>query len=211
MTLEPSSEPDAPSVSGEWVRAPRRPWRLVLAALTLWSFVEALGELIARFLLGFRRTVVLRLLPGGLELELSTTWLGRTRSARRLHPLGSLVDFTFEPHGPSAGLGVGLAALVLGTALGTGLLVEGLRAPSGAPVVALVGLLCIAFGLGCDFLLERGRVRRGPAAPRLVVHFRDAPAFALRGVEPAEAERLLSALLHESVVEPPLEPIVEPT
>ena len=211
MTLESSPEAAPPSVSGEWVRAPRRPWRLVLAALTLWLFVEALGELLARFVLGFRRTVHLRLLPGGLELDLATTLLGRTRSARRLHPLASLVDFTFEPYGPSAGLGVGLAALVIGTALGTGLLVEGVRAPSGAPLVALVGLLCIALGLGCDYLLERGRLRRGPAAPRLVVHFRDAPALAVRGVDPTEAERLLSALLRESALEPSPAPIVEPS
>ncbi len=84
-----------------------------------------------------------------------------------------------------------LVSLALGTYVGAGLLVDGLRAPGGSAALIGWALLCIALGALADFALTSfSDSRRGRC--RLIVRPRRGRRFAVRKLDPS----LVDAMLH---------------
>lgn len=190
------SEVEPPlAVSGELLRGRRRGLSRFVELVTLWAFARPFVELFARGVLRKRTLGELVLGPGHLELRSEVRLLGAMSRKKTVRfPLARIDRFVFEEAGPSPSFSLGLGALVLGTAWGTGLVTWGLRSSGGAGFLALVGLVLVLLGVGLDWLLERGRLRRGPAPARLVIEPTRGAGFILRGVERRQVDRLLGRL-----------------
>ncbi|MEB2322293.1 MAG: hypothetical protein OZ921_07255 [Sorangiineae bacterium] len=179
-------------LSGELARAPRGPLATVLLAGTGLLALAALGRLVGRFALGYRRPAEVTLDGDGLRLAHRTELLGRVLRDRETRvPFDNLARATREVRFSGLGLYAGLLALTLGSFLGVGLFVDGVRAGSG-PLLGLAAGV-IALGLVVDFALAtladaaRGRCR-------LVVVPRKGRTLAIGGLEPARADALLARL-----------------
>src|SRR5690606_31696418 len=131
-------------LEGELGPPPRRPWKTAVLALTLWLFLSHLVRLLGRAALGFRKPARLRIGAQGLAVESRTQLLGRTlRESRVFVPFDQLSSIEREVRFARAGLYAGLAALALGTYVGAGFLVDGLRAPQGSWALVGWGLLLV--------------------------------------------------------------------
>ena len=179
---------------GEITPAPRGPVATFLLAVTGILLVMHVGRLIGRFALAYRRPAGVRLSERGLEVAQRTELLGRVLSDRELLvPFDNLARVTREVRYPRLGWYAGLVALALGSYLGLGLLVDGVRVPGGSPPLLGLGLLLIALGIGIDFALTtlsdgvRGRVR-------LVVEPRKGRRLCIGRLEPRAADRMLAAI-----------------
>jgi hypothetical protein len=182
------------SLRGEWVPAPLGPLATILLALSGWLFVRALGRLIAQYVLGLKRHATLTISPRGLELFQEFTFLGRKlRQQQRFIPFAQLVSLEREHRFRGVALHLGLLALTLGTFLGTGLLIDGLRVAGGSPRLITMGGLAIVAGIALDLVLshlpvfQRGRVR-------VVVRAARTKPWILDSLKPAEADRALLQL-----------------
>jgi hypothetical protein len=86
---------------------------------------------------------------------------------------------------------------VLGSYLGLGLLVDGVRVPGGSPPLLGLGFLVIALGIGIDFALTslsdsvRGRCR-------LVIEPRKGRRLCIGNLQPADADRMLALLAEKT-------------
>lgn len=192
--LQPPTAEDVPFVDGELGPPPRSPWLTAVLAVTLWLFVSHAARLFGRWVLGYRTPARARVSERGLELDARTELLGRTVKQRSvLVPFDELASVEREVRFARAGLYAGLLALALGTYVGMGFLVDGLRAPGGSATLVGWALLCIALGVAADFALtsltssSRGRCR-------LVIRPRQGRRFAVRRVDLARAEAMLEAL-----------------
>lgn len=179
-------------LEGELGPPPRNPWQTVLLAVTLWLFVTHLLRLVGRAVLGYRTPTRARVSGRGLELESRTELLGRTlRDRSYFVPLDQLASVEREIRFARAGLYAGLVSLALGTYVGVGLLVDGLRAPGGSAALVGWALLCIALGAVADFALTTfSDSRRGRC--RLIVRPQRGRRFAVRKLDP----NLVDAMLH---------------
>lgn len=182
-------------VEGELGPPPRSPWLTVVLALTLWLFVSHGARLLGKVLLGYRTPARARLSPRGLELDAKTQLLGRTLKEKSLLvPLEQLAEVERETRFARAGLYAGLIALALGTYVGMGFLVDGLRAPGGSLTLIGWALLCIAAGVAADFALTSlGDGARGRC--RLIIRPRQGRRFAVGKVDPARTEAMLERLV----------------
>jgi hypothetical protein len=149
---------------GELAPLPRGPLATAVLALTGILLLIELGRLIARVALALERPVEVRLVHNGLELRGRTLMLGRLlREHATVLPLDGLVRATREVRYPSLAVYAGLLALALGSYLGVGLAIDGVRAAS--PSMLGTGLLIALLGLALDFALSslvpgvRGRAR----------------------------------------------------
>src|SRR5262252_3566716 len=149
---------------GELAPRPRSPFVIAVLALTGILLIIELGRLIARVALALDRPVEVRLVNNGLELRGRTLMLGRLlREHATVLPLDGLVRATREVRYPSLAVYAGLVALALGSYLGVGLAIDGVRAAS--PSMLGTGLLIALLGLALDFALSslvpgmRGRAR----------------------------------------------------
>lgn len=201
---------DASEIRGQLVPPPRGPALTLLLAVTLLLFAAALGRLILRGALGYTRPATLHLGPQGLELSQRIELLGRTlRERSTLIPMSNLASITREVRFARVGLYVGLLTLVLGTYLGTGLLIDGLRVPGGSMPVFGLGALLVGVGLLLDFLFSgisdsaRGRCR-------IVIVPRRGKALCVGAVDARLADALLSEVAERSR-KPESEPAPEPT
>lgn len=181
-------------LEGELGPPPREPWKTALLALTAWLFFSHLLRLLGRAALGLRKPARIRLGAQGLELEARTQLLGRTlREHRAFVPFDQLTTIEREVRFARAGLYAGLGALALGTYVGVGFLVDGLRAPQGSWALVGWGLLFVALGVAADFALTslsdgvRGRCR-------LIILPRRGRRLALQKVDPERADVLLHRL-----------------
>jgi hypothetical protein len=185
-------------LDGELAPAPRSPLLTVVLAITGLLLVVHGVRLLGRLALAYRRPARVRLSQRGLEVTHKTQLLGRVlRDRETVVPLDNLARVTREVRYPRAGMYAGLFALVIGSYLGVGLLVDGLRVPGGSPPLLGLGLLLFALGVGLDFALTtlsdsvRGRCR-------LIVEPRKGRRVCIAKLDPAAADRMLAALAEQA-------------
>lgn len=187
------------SLSGRLRPGPRSGGALCLSVVTLWFFVRPLLELFSRWVLRRETQATLSLRDGRLFLEQETQLWGRSWSrAQRWIPLAAIQEIRLEQAGARAQVRLGISALFLGTCLGSGLLLESLRAPASLPGLAACGLLLLAGGLFVDWALHRGTVLRKEGLPTLTVRCLRGPSWSLQGVNRETTELLLERLFAES-------------
>lgn len=185
---------EAAELLGELVPAPRGRVGLAVALLSGWALASGAARLLLRVALGRRQPAALRLGPRGLELTHRTELLGRrVREGTLLVPLAEIGRIEREVRFARAGLYAGVLALSVGTWIGVGAIVDGLRVPGGSPSLLGLGALAVAAGAALDFALAaRSDLRRGEC--RLVVTPRRGPAICLAGLPLEATDRLLGEL-----------------
>lgn len=181
-------------LSGEMRAAPFGPVVTALLAFSLLLFIGRGLALIARVALAFRRPATLRISQQGLELHHRIELMGRViRDRSTVVPLAQLSRVTREVRYARVGLYAGLAALVIGTYFGVGLIVDGVRVPGGSPPLLGMALTCIVVGLGLDFLLStaadsaRGRCR-------IVIVPQTGRRLCVGSLDPVSADAMLAAI-----------------
>ncbi len=154
------------ALEGELVAPPRSTFATIVMALTGLLFVVAAGRWLGRLALGVRRPASLSVTHRGVEISHRVELLGRVvRERKNLVPFASLASVTREVRFARAGLYAGLIALALGSYLGAGLFVDGVRVPGTSPPLLGLALLVLAAGVVLDFGLtalsdtSRGRCR----------------------------------------------------
>jgi hypothetical protein len=186
----------ARTFEGELGPAPRGPFTTaVLAASGILLLIE-LGRLTGRLVLAVRRPVEVRLVNNAFEVRSKTLMLGRLlREHTTVLPLDGLVRATREIRYPSLPVYAGLLALALGSYLGVGLAVDGVRAAS--PSMLGTGVLIAFVGLALDFVLSslipgmRGRAR-------VLLVPRRGPVVCVQSVDPAVADQVLAQVVATS-------------
>jgi hypothetical protein len=192
MVQDSKSDEALPEFEGELSPPPRGPWLTALLAVTGILFLIELGWLVARYVLLLKRPTEVRLTPNGLEVRGKTLVIGRLlREHTTILSRDGLVRVTREVRYPRLATYAGLIALALGSYLGVGLVVDGVRAAS--PSMLGTGLLIALLGLGLDFVLS-SLVPGLKGKSRVVVVPRRGPILCFTGVEPARADALLARL-----------------
>lgn len=198
--VAPAGSPEEPapgdeaSLDGELHAPPASPLSIVLLGCSGVLLLSAAARLIGRLALAYRHPARLELTEHGIRLTDRVELLGRVvRQRETVVPLSDLTSVTREVRYARAGLYAGLLALVLGTYLGTGLLLDGLRAPGGSGSLLLLGLGLAAGGLVLDFTLSTlwDNARR---TCRIVIARRTGRALCLAGVDPARAAAILGSV-----------------
>jgi hypothetical protein len=181
-------------LSGELTDAPRGAVATVLLAVSGITFVRAAARITGRVALAYRHPAQVRLSDRGLEVSHRTELLGRVLGeTETLVPLSNLSSITREVRYARLGLYAGLLALVLGTYVGTGLLVDGARVPGGSPSMLGLGLAIVSMGIVLDFALST-LVDRAGGTCRGVITPHHGRRVCIRGLDPAVADRVLSKL-----------------
>ncbi len=109
-------------------------------------------------------------------------------------PIDNLARVTREVRFSRVGLYAGLLALVIGSYVGMGLIVDGARVPGTSPPLLGMGLLIIGLGLVIDFgLTLLGDEARGKC--RVVVIPRKGPRLCIGALDPARADAMLAAIM----------------
>ena len=192
----PSSElPDgaAPeALEGELAATPQS--ALVDALLTF--ALVPLARRLLRAVFGYRARARARITEDGLELTVRRELWGRTlREESVVVPYAALARLTRETRYSRVGLYAGLVSLALGTYLGAGLFVDGVKTPGGSPALLGFALLVVVVGLGLD-LAATTLWRDGQGACRLVILPKRGPGYALTGVAPEKADEVLRRAFH---------------
>ncbi len=181
-------------LSGE-LSASRRGFAVtILMALTGITFVRSAARVIGRFVFSYRRPADVTLSERGLRISSRTELLGRVlRETETVIPLANLSSVSREVKYPRLGMSAGILALAVGTYVGTGLLVDGVRVPGGSPSLLGLGLAAIALGVVMDFGLNAI-----PDAIRntccLVVEPYRGAALCIQGLEREATDRVLIEL-----------------
>ena len=193
MASETASRDDLSStLEGEMSAPPRGAILTCVLAVTGLLLIRELSKLIGRYVLGFRRPTELRLTANGVELRGRMLMVGKLlREHRTVIPREGLVRVTREVRYPSLATYAGLIALALGSYLGMGLVVDGVRAAS--PSMLGTGLIIAFFGLGLDFVLS-SLVPGLRGKSRLLLVPRRGAVVCLNEVDPARADALLAQL-----------------
>lgn len=158
--------------------------------------VSSLARTIGRTLFGIERSARLRVTPQAIELRRVTSVRGHDEGEiRTFLPRQGIASVTREPRRIRLPRLVGALALLLGTAVGTGALVEAAR--GGAPSVVAFGLCALAVGFVLDYLLVEAWPTRS-ANVRLLIRPTVGPAFRLDNVDEAAAERVMLLLQRSS-------------
>ncbi len=190
--LAPSAAAGESRVEGELAPAPRGAVLTTLLAVTGLLLVTGLARLLARFVLSYRRPADVTLSSAGVRIRTRTELLGRTLRDREI-TIGKdgLVRAAREVRFPRLGLYAGLLFLALGSYVGVGAVVDGVR--SASPSVLLAGLGIVAAGIALDLGLSslwpgaRGKCR-------VVFLPRRGRALCLSGVDPQRADEALARL-----------------
>ena len=185
-------------LSGELRSAPLGPVVTTLLALSLLLFIGRGLSLIARLALAYRRPATLRIGPKGLELTHRIELMGRVlRDRATLVPLTNLSRVTREVRYARVGLYAGLAALVIGTYFGVGLIVDGVRVPGGSPPLLGMAVTCIIVGLGLDFLLSTAAdSARGKC--RIVIVPQTGKHLCVGSLDPISADAMLNSIAEQA-------------
>jgi hypothetical protein len=193
MAQEASSRDEAlPTFEGEMSPPPRNPWVTALLAITGLLLVIELGWLVARYVLLLKRPTEVRLTPSGLDVRGKTMMVGKLlREHDTVIPREGLVRVTREVRYPRLAMYAGLVALALGSYLGVGLVVDGVRAAS--PSMLGTGLIIAILGLGLDFVLST-LVPGLEGKSRVVMVPRRGAILCVAAVNPARADALLARL-----------------
>jgi len=186
--------PSTARLTGELGPSPRGPVVSALLALSGIAFLRSALRLAGRLAFAYRRPVELRLSARGVEISHRTELLGRVlRDGETVIPLSNLASISREVRYARLGLYSGLLALVIGTYVGTHLVVDGVRVPGGSPSLLGFGLTAIALGIILDYALAVlwDVVRR---TCRLVVTPPRGSALCIQGLDPGETDRVLAEL-----------------
>ena len=189
-------------LEGEISPRPYGPLATAILAATLILFVLRGLRLIGRFAFGYQTPATLELGARGLELSFRTELLGRVlRQGKTLVPLGNLARVTREVRYARTGMYIGLFALVLGTYLGMGLFVDGVRVPGGSPPLLGLAFTLMALGLLLDYALTSlSDSARGHC--RILVVPLKGRKLCIGRLDPAAADRMLSAIAEQARREP---------
>ena len=178
-----------PVLEGRPTRAPRGAAATILAALSGWLLVRAVGTFVATLLLGLKREDRFQLEEKCIRREHKTELLGRViREGKEYLPYGACLSVARETRFRASVLLVGLAALLAGTMVGVGLVFDGIR---GAFLrLVLLGLGVLLAGVAIDLLLF---VLADGAVGRVFVTFRltGRRAFRIRGARRDVADRFI--------------------
>jgi hypothetical protein len=154
-------------------------------------------RLALRYAFAFKRPARVTLSERGLQIESTSSLLGRVlRSESTAIPLENLATVTREARFARAGFYAGLVSMVVGTYLGVGLFIDGVRAPGMSPSLLGLGILIVGLGLAVDFALvtfldaDRERVR-------LVVHRKKGRPLSITGLDRTKADALLRQVLEQ--------------
>ncbi len=188
----------ASSLVGELAPPPKSPWVTAILAVTLVLAVAHVSRLIARYVFAYKRPAKLVLSQRGLEVTYHTELLGRTlRERATLVPLSNLASVTREVRFARLGMYAGLVALVIGSYVGMGLFVDGVRVPGGSATLLGLAVLFILLGLLIDFALSslsdsvRGKCR-------LLVVPRKGRALCVGSLNPRDADAVLSSVAEQA-------------
>ena len=193
MSDAPGAETPA-RLSGELAAPPTSVLVTALMALTGVSLVRGTLRLAGRVAFAYRKPAELRLSDRGVEITHRTELLGRVlKDAETVIPLANVASISREVRYARLGLYAGLFALVLGTYIGAGLLIDGTRVPGGSPSLLGFGLIAIALGIVLDyaFAVLWDVVRQ---TCRLIVVPQRGPAVCIQGLDPSETDRVLGEL-----------------
>ena len=192
MSQAASSNDAIPSFAGELSVPPRGPLLTAFLAITGLLLAFEAASLIARYVLGFQRPTEVKLTPGGIEVRGRTLMLGRLlREHSTVIPREGLVRVTRDVRYPSLAMYTGLIALAIGSYLGVGLIVDGVRAAS--PSMLGTGLVIAMLGLGLDFAFSSLVPGLG-GRTRVVLVPRRGGILCVALVDPASADHLLNRL-----------------
>lgn len=146
----------SPWLVGQVRVAPAAGWVWGLQAVSGYLLVKMLLRVFTQYVLWSRHEAQVRVSPRGLEVVSRQHLLGKPFKERReLIPLTDLRELTRETRYRGVLLYVGVGCLLLGSFLGTGLLLDGLRVPGTSPSLLTVGLGLLLCGVGLDFWLSR--------------------------------------------------------
>ncbi|HEX4514076.1 MAG TPA: hypothetical protein VH054_11080 [Polyangiaceae bacterium] len=179
-------------LAGELVSPPRNPALTILLGVTGILFVSSVVRLALRLVLAYRTPAEVSASASGVRIRARTELLGRTLRDREI-VIGSeaLARVVREVRFPRTGLYAGLIALAVGTYVGVGALVDGVRAAS--PSLLGWGLLFVALGIALDFALTS--VRFGAKGKcRVVLAPRKGGVVCIGDVDPQRADAALASL-----------------
>lgn len=147
---------------------------------------------VSRLVFGIERSAKLRVTPQAIDLRRTTMVRGQPEGEiRTFLPRAALASVSREPKRLRLPKLAGALALLIGTAFGTGALVEAGR--GGAPSLVLFGLGALALGFVVDYVLVEAWPTRASRV-RLLVRPQSGPAFRLDDVDEAAAERVMLLL-----------------
>jgi len=164
----------------------------VLLGITGILFVSSAVRLLMRLVLAYRCPAEVSASANGVRIRCRTVLLGRTLRDREI-VIGTdaLARAVREVRFPRLGLYAGLLALALGTYVGIGAFVDGVRVAS--PSLLLWGLLLVAIGIAVDFALSS--VRFGAKGKcRVVISPRRGRVLCIGYVDPKRADAALASL-----------------
>jgi hypothetical protein len=179
-------------LAGELVPAPRNPVLTVLLGVTGILFVASAVRLLMRLVLAYRTPAEVSASASGVRIRARTELLGRTLRDREI-VIGAdaLARAVREVRFPRIGLYAGLIALAIGTYVGIGAFVDGVRAAS--PSLLLWGVVFVALGIALDFALSS--VRFGAKGKcRVVLAPRKGRLVCIGDVDPQRADAALASL-----------------
>lgn len=180
------------SVDGELTAAPRGPLATVLLGVTGLLLVAGVVRLTGRLVLAHRRPTTVTWTPSGLSVSVEERLLGKALRERQVViPPDGLMRATREVRYPGLPMYAGLLALTLGSYLGMGFVVDGLRAASLSMVG--FGALVLMAGIAIDFALASLLPGTGGKCRLLLVPRRGA-AVCVGSVDIAAADALLGAI-----------------
>jgi len=182
------------TMSGRIALAPKGAVSTAIAAFSGWLLLRQLVEWILRLFLGYRANAEVTISEKGLEIRESRTLLGRKlREQTTVLTMPRIQHLSREVRFARAGTYAGLAALGLGSVLGMRLFVDGLRVPGFSGPLLLLGLLIVLGGLGLDFAFANW-LDSSKSRCRFLVISEDGKGFCIAGVEPTQADSILSEL-----------------
>ena len=192
MGQEASSNDAIPSFAGQMSVPPRGPLLTAILAITGVLLAIEAASLVGRYVLGFQRPTEVKLTPSGIDVHGRTLMLGRLlREHSTVIPREGLVRVTRDVRYPSLAMYAGLIALAIGSYLGVGLVVDGVRAAS--PSMLGTGLVIALLGLGLDFAFS-SLVPGLAGRTRVVLVPRRGAVLCVSLVDPAAADDLLNKL-----------------
>ncbi len=170
---EPGAKAEETRIEGELTAAPRSIIATFFLAISGILLVVSLARLFGRLALSYKRPAELWISERGIRVKTHTELLGRTLREREIRiEKTALARAVREVRFPSLGVYLGLFMLAIGSYVGVGALVDGVR--SASPSLLGTGLLVVAGGIGLELLLAsiapgaRGKCRvfflpqRGP-------------------------------------------------
>ena len=182
---------------GELSPPPKSPVVTAILAFTLILAFWHMARLIGRYVFAYKRPAKVVLSERGLEVTYHTEFLGKIlKEQATLVPLSNLASVTREVRFARLGMYAGLVALVLGTYLGMGLFVDGLRVPGGSATLLGLAVLLIVLGLVIDFgLSSLSDSVKGKC--RLLVVPRKGRAVCVGALSTADADAVLGAVAEQ--------------